>query len=448
MNKAAYFLGGLLTGSCLWASAGANQGEGNSPPSPLGFDRVTPEVQVIRLAEPAVVSIQTNQLVEKGYFDRFGNWYRTHQGARPYSQGTGVLIDPEGLLITNEHVIRDADQIKVRFNPKYDRTEYEATLLNGDPESDLALLKITRPEPFPAVRLGRSDDLMTGERVIAIGNPYGEQNTVTAGILSAVGREVLLEGRKVTGLLQTDASINPGNSGGPLLNINGELIGINNAIHPLAEGIGFAIPANRVLEILNSRLLNPDQSKRLWLGARFEKADGPRIEAVDPGSPAERGGFRRGDWILEVAGKPVESLIAFEKHLLKANPGDRIEIDVQREGGKVSLSIVLGSYPDRVSATRLGVVLEPFESAGEERLRVKEVIPEGPGARIGIQRGDVLWALVVRYRNFLGLPREETVPVQNLDFLTNLLDQAEEKATLGIVVYRKGEKFKGEITLR
>ncbi len=429
----------FLIASPLWG-----QGKG----SPLHFDRVTAEVQVVRLVEPAVVSIQTNKLVEQGYYDLFGNWYRRNRGSRPFSQGSGVLIDPQGFLITNEHVVRGADQIKVKFTPKYDSKEYDAELISEDMESDLALLKIKREQPFPAVTMGHSSDLMIGEKVIAIGNPYGEQNTVTSGILSAIGRDVNIEGRAVKGLIQTDASINPGNSGGPLLNINGELIGINNAIHPLAEGIGFAIPVDRVREILNARLFNPDESKRIWAGIRFSNTEELRIQSVEENSPADKAGLENGDHIVWLNGKALESSVDFSKALLSANPGDRLRVKVRRGSDEKNFTLELRSHLEQLSTRMLGLILYEEKGNTQNRIFVSEVLSEGPADRIGIEKGDRLISFQYRQRDHFGFVRPKTMEVQSLEDVVVLLEAIQSNSTLGISIERKSEIYKGEISVR
>lgn len=447
MKNWSYFLCGLVLGIICIDIAGA-QKEAVPASSSLRFDRVSPEVQVVRLVEPSVVSIQTNKMIEQGYRDLFGNWYRMQQSSKPYSQGSGVVIDNEGYVITNEHVVRGADQIKVRFNPKYDPNEYDATVISHDEPGDLALLKIMSEKKFTAVPIGHSNDLMIGERVIAIGNPYGEQNTVTAGILSAIGRDVVLENRKVTGLIQTDASINPGNSGGPLLNINGELIGINNAIHPLAEGIGFAIPVDRVVEIINSHLLNIDETQRIWFGAKFGKSMTTTVEMIEDESPAERAGLAKGDQIIAVNGKDIDSFNALSKAILSLDPGQKINLTVQRRGSREKLAVELAAYADKITLDRLGLQVETAQSGDQSQLRVTRVVPNGPADRIGIQEKDILRGFTANYRDAFGFARERTLEVRNPQELVDILNQIDTKSTLGVVIYRNGEKYKGDIRLR
>ena len=204
--------------------------------------------------------------------------------------GSGVIIDEEGYIVTNEHVVSRASKIKVRLS---DGKDFEATMISSDPVSDIAVLKINSPTPLPYVKMGTSKDLMIGETVVALGNPFGLENSVTTGVVSAKNRTVTFNTEygeiKYDGLIQTDALINPGNSGGPLVNIDGELIGINAAIVNQAQGIGFAIPVDKVRQAL-VKLFNFRELNKVWLGAQVEEQDdtskGIKVTSVEPESPA------------------------------------------------------------------------------------------------------------------------------------------------------------------
>jgi serine protease Do len=232
------------------------------------FDRRTPVVKVYEQTHQAVVNIAGERLVSSSLWPGF-EWPDIFDFGGPRYQkqvavlGSGMVVHEDGYIITNAHVIKGSEKIKVVFS---DGSEFEAKIISGDENKDLAVLKIQVNKKLPFIRLGRSNDLMIGETVVAIGNPYGYANTVTSGVVSAVGRDIqVAEGFWLRGLIQTDAPINPGNSGGPLLNINGELIGINTAIRAEAQNIGFAIPVDTLVDNL-SHMLMPEELRRVRLG--------------------------------------------------------------------------------------------------------------------------------------------------------------------------------------
>ena len=229
-------------------------------------ERITPEVRIVQAVVPAVVFIETEFLAQRNSFGFL--FSRSYEGS-----GSGVVVHPDGYIVTNYHVVAGARAIKVSFARI--PGQFEAELVSFKRSEDLALLRIRGDGPFPTVRLGTSSDLLEAERVVAIGNPYGQTHTVSKGIISGLHRDVQVPGQNLvfTDLIQTDASINFGNSGGPLLNIRGELIGINTAMNSQAENIGFAIPVDRVRDVLNDILF--PRARRSWLG--FELAeDGSR----------------------------------------------------------------------------------------------------------------------------------------------------------------------------
>ncbi len=245
-----------------------------SPVYPSDDIRETPVVKAVRKVSPAIVNISTERVItvredpffgfHRGSFDDYPVRTRKYKTS---SLGSGVLIDKDGYIVTNDHVVSKALRIIVTLS---DGVEFEGKLISTYPQKDLAVVKIKAPKSFSYIDLGKSHDLMIGETVIAVGNPYGLGNTVTTGVLSAKDRFIEAEGRVVfDNFLQTDAAINPGNSGGALLNIRGELIGINTAIFARAEGIGFAIPVDTVKEVLEV-LLDPRKLKKTWFGAEYE----------------------------------------------------------------------------------------------------------------------------------------------------------------------------------
>jgi S1-C subfamily serine protease len=260
--------------------------------------RRTPVVRVVEQTSPAVVYIQTDMAVQRDWFGRV---------FQPKGAGSGVVILPEGFIVTNNHVVRNATSITVSFDPKHDKRTYPAQLVSAVPNEDLALLKIPHERDFPTIPLGTSSDLMPGETVIALGNPLGQTHSVSQGIISGLHRNVDIADRSqnlhFTDLIQTDASINFGNSGGPLLNIHGELIGINSVVNVQAENIGFAIPVDRVREVLEDQLLDPETASS-FLGFDVARDDRLVVDEVLPG----RGGRPAGRPLRPPADGPHPAL--------------------------------------------------------------------------------------------------------------------------------------------
>lgn len=326
------------------------------------------------------------------------------------SLGSGVIIDPKGLILTNEHVIRGAKKIRVVLA---DRREFWADLVGADPPSDLALLKISAQGKLPTIPLGRSDDLMIGETVIAIGNPFGLSHTVTTGVVSALNRSVRTGERIYHDFIQTDAAINPGNSGGPLLNIEGKLIGINTAVYRKGEGVGFAIPVDRAKRIVEE-LIRYGEVRPSWIGIDVQDLDEPltryfRLEGrggvlvtrVAAHSPAEEAGIRKGDVILGLGPLFVPSSLDFYEALLAYPAGSPLTLTVLRRGRVRKLPLttgVLNAQRACQTARRiLGVAVEetnqpPSLNKGEEAtpkgVLVRKVRPQSLAQRAGLRAGD------------------------------------------------------------
>ncbi|HET7624023.1 MAG TPA: trypsin-like peptidase domain-containing protein, partial [Verrucomicrobiae bacterium] len=290
-------------------------------------------VEAIEKVMPCVVNIRTRTVVPvhdpfEAFFRRF---YGQQASDTTISIGSGVVIDDAGYLLTNDHVVRRADQIGVKFNTG--TNVYEATVVASDPIRDVALLKLkARPgEKFHAIKIARENDLLLGETVLALGNPYGLGGTVTRGILSSKTRRPPTgnEPLNIENWLQTDAAINPGNSGGPLIDLRGELIGLNVAVYSQGQGIGFAIPIKQVNEALASFFI-PETTDSLWLGVRL-KCGGPSlvISQVQPGSPAEKAGVEAGDQLLRINGQAVSGLIPFHR-LVRDSSNHEVSLLVQR----------------------------------------------------------------------------------------------------------------------
>src|SRR5581483_9193100 len=315
-------------------------------------------VDAVEKASPAVVNVSTEVIEERGsafgfqrdpFFDEF---FRDFVDPRPQrykstSLGSGVIVGADGTIITNVHVVVRATRIHVTLA---DQREFDATLVGADADSDIAILRVKAGGSLPAIPLGSSSDLMIGETVIAIGNPFGLSHTVTTGVVSAVGRSLRDEERTYTDFIQTDASINPGNSGGPLLNIRGELVGINTAIYGKAQGIGFAIPVDRARRGMKD-LVSYGEVRRAWVGLvvqdltpqlarHFGTRKGVVVAEVEPDSPASRAGLARGDAITRVDGHDVHSRDEFEQRIQDHTEGQSIRLTRRREDGEDEVAVV------------------------------------------------------------------------------------------------------------
>jgi len=361
---------------------------------------------------PSVVNIATKSIVPVS--DPFERFYRQIQNQQPYKEyyslGSGVVIDEAGYLLTNDHVVRRADQIGVKFGTG--TNVYEATVIASDPKRDVALLKLNaRPgEKFHAIRLAREDDLLLGETVLALGNPFGLGGSVTRGILSSKSRSIPKENAPldIPNWLQTDAPINPGNSGGPLVNLHGELIGINVAVLNEVEGqpvqgIGFAIPI-RLVEDALADILPTEFVKSYWFGARVKVGSYPLVvTSVQPDSPAGRAGFQAGDTILQVNRRVPKNFIDFGE-LLATNATANIAITVRRNGNLADLSVRL--VPDKsvfnaaMVLKKLGLGLEPLTpqvlahyGVRASGFAIASVQADGPAAAAGLQNGMLVTAV-------------------------------------------------------
>ena len=298
------------------------------------YDRSTPVVKVYQNTHKAVVNIAGERTVSSSIWPGY-EWPNMFDFGGPRYQrqvamlGSGMVVHEDGYIITNAHVIKGSEKIKVVFS---DGSEYQAQIISGDESKDLAVLKIQVNKKLSFIHLGRSNDLMIGETVVAIGNPYGYANTVTSGVVSAVGRDIqVVEGFWLRGLIQTDAPINPGNSGGPLLNINGELIGVNTAVRAEAENIGFAIPVDTLVDNL-SHMLMPEKLRRVRLGLvvggmkKIGEFSGLVVDSVSKASPADQQGISAGDLILEIDGRKLTSVIDFYVKMMDKDVGEPIRV--------------------------------------------------------------------------------------------------------------------------
>ena len=389
------------------------------------FPRENAIVRAVREVSPAVVNISTSKLVERGvnpffswenddFFNRFfRDFFEPH--TRQYVQnslGSGVIIDStRKYILTNHHVIVRASKITITLA---NQQEFEARVVGTDPESDLAILKIETDSELPAITMGRSDDLMIGETVIAIGNPFALSHTVTTGVISALNRSVRTQKHVYHNFIQIDASINPGNSGGPLLNINGELIGINTAIYSGAEGIGFAIPIDRAKRIV-SNLIDYGRVHTAWLGITVQDlnknlinyfhlpvSNGAIITEVLTGSPAKERGLKRKDIIAELNKNKIKSSRDYYDHLSQYTANEMIDMVFFRNGKRQEITIKAAPFPPDLALNlafeQLGFRVEELNRslARKYRLREKEglvivAIKKGSQAeQIGLEPGDLI----------------------------------------------------------
>ncbi|MBM4011061.1 MAG: PDZ domain-containing protein [Planctomycetes bacterium] len=386
----------------------------------LAESRRSAIVMAIASQRDSVVNIHGQKLV--GGDDAEG------EGRRVNGMGTGVVIDSRGYAITNFHVVDGVRRIEVTLASGLTTA---AELVSHDPRTDLAVIKIATTERLPVATIGTSSDLMIGETVLALGNAYGYEHTVTRGIVSALHRNVeVSRTQRYEDLIQTDASINPGNSGGPLLNVDGEVVGINVAVRANAQGIGFAIPIDRVLDIV-SRLMSVERIDQTWHGlvVRNEGGTGAVVEAVHRQSPAETAGVRAGDRITRIGEVSVGHQLDIERALIGHRPGESVSVTLVRAGAaEQQLDLPLAelrrdgeSLDDRCWA-EIGVRLQSAPSTRVQKLQaryrggmvVTAVREGGPAAEQGIQEGDIL----------VGLHVWETIAAESVAYI---LDKAVEE---------------------
>jgi serine protease Do len=410
--------------------------------------------QIAKQLEPSVVNINTESVVKtsprganprrrggqqqeddqnpfEDFFDRFfGGQGGGGQGGsvRERSLGSGVLVDPKGYILTNRHVVEKADRIRVKLQDDPPSVSHDAKVIGSDQETDLAVIKIDVSRSLPAAKLGNSDGMQVGDWVIAIGSPFGLQETVTAGIVSAIGRSIV-PNRQFQSFIQTDAAINPGNSGGPLVNMAGEVIGINTAI--LTEtnsyaGLGFAMPSNTIVQVYNQLIGPGHKVSRGSIGVMFNAQENPAIARVygsgsgvvvsdvTAGSPADQGGIKIGDTIVSVDGKDIKNGDALVAEIASRKPGSKVGLGFIRNGKKQEASVTVADRA-KLYAARLGDDEESNDEEGPKEsklgLTVRPVtqdmadrldIPAGKGVivqevksgsfaeDIGVSRGDVI----------------------------------------------------------
>jgi len=418
------------------APASGPQGEplAETAPSPSGHSRFA---DLASRAAPGVVNVHTSRTVTGGPFaggpfpfpDLFREFFGMPggpgmpgmppgQGSGPAprtftvpSLGTGFIVDADGYIVTNNHVVDGVDEIQVLFS---DGSKAPAEIVGQDPKTDIALIHVKDKTGLHALPLGDSDAILPGDWVIAIGSPFGLDHTVTAGIVSAKGRDI---GQgPYDDFIQTDAAINPGNSGGPLLNLDGEVIGINTAINPQANTIGFAVPVNMAKEIL-PQLREKGSVTRGWLGVgiqevtpdlaealKLESHEGALVASVAPDGPAAEAGIERGDVIVRYAGQPIATVHDLPRAVSNTEVGSKVDVEVVRDGDHKTFSVKIGKLEEpKVAAhtggpSGFGLTAEDVPRAQREQLGlaegegavISEVAPDGPAAKAGLRPGDVV----------------------------------------------------------
>jgi len=421
-------------------------------------------VDAVQKIAPAVVNINSEYQVrsrtspfsgfgmdpffDSFFKDFFDPGYNRRQ--KRSSLGSGVIIDGKrGFILTNAHVVAHAQAISVVLK---DEREFEAQIIGIDPDSDLAVLKLDSAENLPAIAMGDSKDLMIGETVIAIGNPFGFSHTVTTGVISALNRSIRTDDVVYHDFIQTDASINPGNSGGPLLNINGDLIGINTAIYAKAQGIGFAIPINKARRIVTD-LIQYGEVVLSWTGLVVQNLDeglayylkvpqgkGVMVKQIESDSPATRSGIRKEDIILSMNDIPIRSIEDYHQALKDFSVGSTIKINIQRGTQKKRVSLVTKVFPEErapmLILRLMGVAVKDLSVLNRQRHRISaktgvmisEINPNSQLAEIGVEIGDVIRQL-------------DDQKIANTDDFTKAIIKSRHKKSLVVLVQRGGQGY-------
>jgi len=421
--------------------------------------RRTPVVDSVERAKLSVVNISS----EKNSASTSRWPFKPEESQRPRvsGMGSGVIVDARGFILTNHHVVDKVQGIEVHL---FDGTNLPARVVQSDREMDLAVLKVEAGRPLTAVAIGSSADLMLGETVITIGNAFGYENTISKGIVSALKRNVTLADDQVyRNLIQTDACINPGNSGGPLINADGELVGINVATRSGAQGIGFALPIDDVKRVATD-MMSIRKLALKWHGmVAGESWQGEErrvvLGEVQSNSPAEAAGFRPGDQLLRVGDLAITTPLDIERALLDAQPGQPTRVLVRRDGRDQELPIDVRSLgraaapavnPDAMNQVwrTLGLKLTPVDSGyvavADARLHgglyVESVIPDSPGGRASIQKGDILVGINVGARHW------ETIRADNVLYILRQPEVAQAQS-LPFYIVRSNSIHQGSMVL-
>jgi serine protease Do len=427
----------------------------------IGQERVTPEsrdgsalleawqnavMQIQQTTGRAVVSIKTESQDRRG----LQTGKDPSKGDPPQrGVGSGVIVDSHGFVLTNHHVIERADEIEITLT---DGRTFRGAVIGRDPKTDLAVVKVEADQALPAARLGDSDRVTVGQWAVAIGNPFGLGHSLTVGVISGVGRgELGLS--TFEDYIQTDASINPGNSGGPLLNIRGEVIGINTAINPVGRGIGFAIPINMAKEVMQQLLENGRvvrgylgvviQTMSAELAGKFEVAEngGVLVGDILRGSPAENAGLKRGDVILDFAGRPVHKMQELQRLVASTRPGTPVRLKVLRDRQEQLVALEIGELNDpdpktEATGSRFGLTLDTvtkelvkqFNLKTDEGVVITNIESGSPGARDGLRKGDVILEI-------------ERTPVTTMDSFKNVISKLDPSDHVLLLILREERSF-------
>jgi len=373
------------------------------------IERRTPVVDAVAKAGPAVVNIRTEQIIKRGGSQFFGfadpffdEFFRNLVPPRTYktqSLGSGVIIDPKGFILTNAHVIEKASKIYVALSDGQDETE--AALVGKADFIDLAVIKINNGDKYPFLKPTSSHDLLLGETVVAIGNPLGLGHSITTGVISAIQRRVPMEDKLFSVFIQTDALINPGNSGGPLININGDFIGINTAIARQAQGIGFAIPIDFVKRVLPDLLERGELRKPYHgiipapVGKDFiaTSKGGVLVSGVDDKSPAAKSGVRYGDVVVELDSIQVTSPAEMQAMLNTYIPGNRIGFKIWRGFDAIEGEMILAPFPEHYGLEYGKKVFGLVVADSPQGVFVKKVVEGSAADRTGLHPGDLVYEI-------------------------------------------------------
>lgn len=426
--------------------------------------------EIVRAVSPTVVNISTTKTIKRdfafpeffeGPFRDFFAPFHLPKKWKKQNLGSGVIVSPDGYIITNYHVIEKADEIKVTL---YDKQDYKGKVIGSDPKTDIAVLKIGA-NGLPAIKWGNSDELQVGEFVLAFGNPYGLSHTVTMGIISALGR-ANVGIAEYEDFIQTDAAINPGNSGGPLVNIKGELIGINTAIFSRTggyQGIGFAVPANMTRSVMN-QLIKKGKVERGWLGVTIQQVtpelsrlfglsepNGALVSDIMSGSPAEKAGLKRGDVIVEFNGRAVKDAESLRNIVAQSEIGSPARLKVIRGGRQIFIDAVIAELPGEsvraIPEKSGGGLMEENALAGftvveltaeivkqlglprgEKGVVVIRVEPDSVAEESGLKKGDVIQEINKKR-------------VSNLSEFNSVASRIKEGSSVLLFINRGGQKF-------
>jgi serine protease Do len=428
---------------------------------------------VVNVISPVVANISTSKTVTgtdsssnphsfDGPLSDFFDYFNVPKKWKEQSLGSGVVVSPDGYIITNNHVVEKSDEIKVTL---FDQQNYKGKIVGTDPKTDIAVIKISAKN-LPAIKWGDSEILQVGEFVLAFGNPYSLGHTVTMGIVSAVGR-ANVGVADYENFIQTDAAINPGNSGGPLVNIKGELVGINTAIFSRTggyQGIGFAVPSNMAKSVM-TQLINDGKVTRGWLGVTIQnltpelakefglkKSTGALVTDIFRGSPAEKADLKRGDIILEVNGKNIRNVEALRNIVAQSKVGSSIELKVRRESKTFPVSVSITEFPQDLAHAAPGdseddILAKDRDLAGlnvmnltrdiakqlglsnnEKGVVIVKVAPNSAADEAGLKKGDVIQEMNKKR-------------IRDFDDYNTVLPGIREGDTVLLFINRSGNKF-------